>query len=77
MAALIAVGSLGAVSGSGSSDEACKPGAETLCLHGGRYEVRVDWWTGDGDEGAAQVVPKGTSDSGPCSGSSTPRTGRA
>ena len=43
---------------------ACAPDTQTLCLHGGRYEVRADWWTADGDRGAAQVVPKGTSDSG-------------
>ena len=43
---------------------ACAPDTETLCLHGGRYEVRADYWTSDGDRAAAQVVPKGTSDSG-------------
>ena len=45
-------------------DGACVPGTDVLCLHGGRWEVRVDWWTADGDRGAAQVVPKGMSDSG-------------
>ena len=63
-AALIAVSSLAAVPGSWSPDEACKPGAETLCLHGGRYEARAEWWTAGGDRGTAQVVPMGTSDSG-------------
>lgn len=43
---------------------ACAPDTETLCLHGGRYEVRADYWTSHGDRAAAQVVPKGTSDSG-------------
>ena len=43
---------------------ACAPDTETLCLHGGRYEVRADYWTSQGDRVAAQVVPKGTSDSG-------------
>lgn len=42
----------------------CVPDTDVLCLYGGRYEVRVDWWTADGDRGAAQVVPKGMSDSG-------------
>ena len=42
----------------------CEPDAETLCLHDGRYEVQVDWRTGDGNSGAAQVVPKATRDSG-------------
>ena len=61
---LIAVSSLGAASGSQPSDESCAPDTETLCLHGGRYEVRADWWTAAGERGAAQVVPMGTSDSG-------------
>ena len=47
-----------------AGDGACASDTETLCLHSGRYEVRADWWTADGDRGAAQVVPKGTSDSG-------------
>ena len=63
-AALIAVAALGAAPGSSSSDEACKPGAETLCLHDGRYEVRATWRTPTGDSGSAVVVPKGTRDSG-------------
>ena len=44
--------------------EACKPDVETLCLHGDRYEVRVEWWTGAGETGSAQVVPEATEDSG-------------
>ncbi len=42
----------------------CVPDAETLCLHDGRYEVQADWRTGDGNSGAAQVVPKKTRESG-------------
>ncbi|MCY3965790.1 MAG: VCBS repeat-containing protein [Acidobacteria bacterium] len=42
----------------------CEPDAETLCLHGGRYELQADWRTGDGNSGSAKVVPKGTRDSG-------------
>ena len=45
-------------------DRGCVANAETLCLHSGRYEVRVDWWTGDGEAGSAQVVPEATEDSG-------------
>ena len=61
---LIAVAALGAAPGSPSSDEACSPDAETLCLHDGRYEVRATWRTPAGDSGSAVVVPKGTRDSG-------------
>ena len=42
------------------AESPCEPNAETLCLHGNRYEVRVDWWTGDGETGSAQVVPEAT-----------------
>lgn len=42
----------------------CEPGAETLCLHGDRYEVRVEWRTGDGETGSARVVSEATEDSG-------------
>ena len=45
-------------------DGPCKASAETLCLHDGRYEVRVEWWTGDGETGSALVVPEATNDSG-------------
>ena len=61
---LIAVAALGAALGSPSSDEACSPDAETLCLHDGRYEVRATWRTAADDSGSAVVVPKGTRDSG-------------
>ena len=45
-------------------DGPCKRSAETLCLHGERFEARVDWWTADGETGPALVVPKATQDSG-------------
>lgn len=48
----------------GATGGTCEPDAETLCLHDGRYEVQADWRTGDGNSGAAQVVPKKTRDSG-------------
>lgn len=43
---------------------ACEPDAETLCLRDSRYAVVVDWWTGDGSNGAGSVVHAGTNDSG-------------
>ncbi len=45
-------------------DDPCVPSAETLCLHDDRYEVRVEWWTGDGETGSALVVQEATDDSG-------------
>ena len=42
----------------------CEPSVETLCLHGDRYAVRVEWWTGDGERGSALVTPLATRDSG-------------
>ena len=51
-------------SGPVAANGACEPDAETLCLHDGRYELRADWWIGDGNRGAAKVVPKATRDSG-------------
>ena len=45
-------------------DGPCMASAETLCLHGDRFEVRVEWWTGDGETGPAQVVGEATNDSG-------------
>ena len=53
-----------AAPGPPSSDEACSPGAETLCLHDGRYEVRATWRTSAGESGSAQVVPQVGADSG-------------
>ena len=42
----------------------CVPGVETLCLQDSRFEVGVDWWTANGESGAASVVHSGTNDSG-------------
>lgn len=36
---------------------ACIPGAQTLCLAGGRFRVEVDWTTSQGTSGRGQVVP--------------------
>lgn len=52
------------LSGVLAPDRACEPDSETLCLHDGRYELQAEWWTGDGNSGAAQVVPKAARDSG-------------
>jgi len=35
----------------------CVPGGDTLCLNGGRFQVRVDWRDFDGDTGVGSVVP--------------------
>ncbi len=35
----------------------CVPGAETLCLEGGRFRVEADWRTAAGASGAAHAVP--------------------
>jgi hypothetical protein len=49
----------------GSSQDACPGDSETLCLHGGRFLLTVEWTTPDGSgSGTGQVVPFGTSDSG-------------
>ena len=45
-------------------DGPCIASAETLCLHGDRYAVRVEWWSGDGETGSAQVAGETTNDSG-------------
>ena len=42
----------------------CEADGETLCLQDSRYEVVVEWWTGDGRSGAGRVVHGGTNDSG-------------
>ena len=44
--------------------ETCEPDEQTLCLHDGRYEVKVTWRTVAGESGAASVVPEATMDSG-------------
>jgi len=41
----------------------CVSGAETLCLNGGRFEVRVEWETFQGATGDGQAIPL-TSDTG-------------
>ena len=41
----------------------CSPDAETLCLNGGRFQVRGRWQTASGSQGSAGVVPL-TSDTG-------------
>lgn len=44
---------------------ACFPGAQTLCLSDGRFQVDVDWATKQGTSGKGQVVPNvASSDSG-------------
>ena len=42
----------------------CRFDAETRCLHDSRFEVKVGWWSVDGESGAGQVVEAGTNDSG-------------
>jgi hypothetical protein len=41
----------------------CVPNATTLCLQGGRFEVRAEWATSSGAQGQGQAVPL-TSDTG-------------
>ncbi len=41
----------------------CLPGAETLCLNGGRFEIRVEWETFMGASGTGKAVPL-TTDTG-------------
>jgi hypothetical protein len=40
----------------------CFPGAQALCLAGGRFQVDVDWATDQGTSGQGQVVPNVASD---------------
>ena len=42
----------------------CEAGAETLCLRDSRYQVRINWWNGEGQNGTARVVHAGTNASG-------------
>ena len=42
----------------------CEPDAETLCLQDSLYQVRAEWWTGDGESSGARVVHAGTNDTG-------------
>jgi hypothetical protein len=41
----------------------CLPDATTLCLNAGRFQVRTQWHTNDGNSGAGQAVPM-TNDTG-------------
>jgi pimeloyl-ACP methyl ester carboxylesterase len=41
----------------------CAPAADTLCLNGGRFEVRVNWRAFDGSEGSGRARPL-TTDTG-------------
>lgn len=47
-------------------DSACAAGAgdETLCLHDGRFQVRVQWRTAAGETGSAQAVSEATENAG-------------
>jgi hypothetical protein len=47
----------------GLSADACPEKADELCLHGGRFQLSVEWTAG-GSSGAGTVVPFGTADSG-------------
>ncbi len=49
---------------SATHGQTCQPDSQTLCLHDGRFELNVDWQTGDGNSGPAKVVPKANEDSG-------------
>ena len=42
----------------------CEPGAETVCLRDGRFEVRAEWWTDGQTPAAARTVDLGADDSG-------------
>ena len=46
------------------SPSVCVEDAHTLCLRGGRFQVRVDWETSNGSTGQASVVPVDSDDSG-------------
>jgi hypothetical protein len=49
----------------GFSADACPGDPERLCLHGGRFELTVEWATPNGmASGDGRVVPFGTGDSG-------------
>jgi hypothetical protein len=50
-------------SGAHAYAAACTGDATTLCLNGGRFQVRVAWKTSDGTSGAGQAVPL-TADTG-------------
>jgi Viral BACON domain/Putative binding domain, N-terminal len=46
-----------AVTMEASSAFACAPDATTLCLNGGRFQVKVHWSTPQGSQGAGTAVP--------------------
>ena len=46
-----------------TSQAACAPNATTMCLNGGRFQVRVTWKTSDNQTGSGQSVPL-TADTG-------------
>jgi hypothetical protein len=48
----------------GDSTEPCVEGPETLCLHGDRFKVEIDWATNQGTSGEGNVVDFQTVDSG-------------
>ncbi len=50
--------------GSGGGGFTCVADERTLCLSGGRFQVRVSWRTGQGQTGQGQVVPGASDDSG-------------
>lgn len=49
--------------GTGGAGTGCTPSAESLCLNGGRFRVRAEWETANGQRGTARAVPL-TGDSG-------------
>lgn len=47
-----------------ASHSGCEEAGSSLCLVDGRFEVKVDWSTADGQNGPASKVPGGTNNSG-------------
>ncbi|MYA08291.1 MAG: hypothetical protein F4172_10140 [Holophagales bacterium] len=47
-----------------ASHSGCEEAGSSLCLVDGRFEVKVDWSTADGQNGPASMVPGGTNNSG-------------
>jgi len=48
----------------GVEEDVCATDAQMLCLHGGRYQVGVEWSTDDGASGAGRRAAPATRDSG-------------
>lgn len=46
------------------TDDMCSPDDTVLCLHGGRFQVQVDWTDYEGLSGLGRVVPFQSTDSG-------------